>query len=81
MSMKVLDTSLDCPVRINLLTSQPGLQEAGSELSPKGAVTGGVQTGVTVPQQLNAMMGKADQQELEKDSGKLLRHIRNWLSR
>lgn len=55
--------------------------EAGSELSPKGAVTGGVQTGVTVPQELNAMMGKADQQELEEDSGKLLRHIRNWLSR
>lgn len=79
--MKVLDTSLDCPVRINPLTSQPGLQEAGSELSPKGAVTGGEQTGVTVPQQLNAMMGKADQQELEEDSGKLLRQFRNWLSR
>lgn len=67
--MKVLDTSLGWPVRTNLLTSQLGPQETGSELSPKGAVTGGVQTGVTLPQQLNATMGKADQRELEEDSG------------
>lgn len=66
--MKILDASLDWPARTNLLTSQLGPREAGSELSPMCAE--GVQAGVTVPQQLNALVGKADRRELEQDSGK-----------
>lgn len=68
--MKVLGTFLDSSVRTNLLTSQLGPQEAGSGLSLRCTDTGGVQTGVAVPQQFT--MGKADpdRQELDQDSGK-----------